>query len=753
MIKKIKNIKGLGIFSSWFAENDIEFGRYNLFYGRNGSGKSTLSALFRIIEKKELLAPYANAEFDIELNTTPVTNINHIFLIESPIIKVFNKDFVLENTKLEQGTAESIIYLGRENTILKQEIDDLKIKIIATQEAMNKSISEHQNKLNQQENFFVNAGRELKAFFSHTIYSQVNYNRNNASDVWEKIIAKPSLNECLIKEYYFQIKKSFIAQNQKKKKIENKYEKIDESLYTNLYDEIRAILKINPVIKTIKRLKDNPDIANWVQTGIAVHKNHTSNNCEFCGKPLDESKLVELENHFNEEFKQLQKTIEDKYKQISNLFLKEKIIETSNYYDDYLPTINASKENINEYIKGINKGLQDYLELLKVKFNNPLQISFRSHNISPSYFNSFNDDVDTINGTIDHQNKRIEEYETEAEKARQEIEIHLVAKKAIDEDFKKLLGTIKFSLEEKEEATKAFQSIVNLIAEKEKELQNDAIAIEEINDGLHKFLGINEISLERNTAGGYQLKRHGEIALNLSEGEKTAIALIYFIAKIKERDNDIKNTIIVLDDPISSFDSNHLFNAAHLIREEFHSEDEHGLKVLQLFVLTHNFHFFSLIKEFFQNKINVYTIKNIYADGKRKAIIKNADNALKHFSSEYHFLFSEVKTYCETVDKTYFDSHVVANMSRQLLESFLSFKYGRKKLENCFNEIEGFSDLAKVRKFVNHYSHRTTHGNNILGFNDNVFAESETLVPLVLKLMEHVDALHYKSMLARVNGS
>lgn len=169
MIKKIKNIKGLGIFSSWFAENDIEFGRYNLFYGRNGSGKSTLSALFRIIEKKELLAPYANAEFDIELNTTPVTNINHIFLIESPIIKVFNKDFVLENTKLEQGTAESIIYLGRENTILKQEIDDLKIKIIATQEAMNKSISEHQNKLNQQENFFVNAGRELKAFFSHTI--------------------------------------------------------------------------------------------------------------------------------------------------------------------------------------------------------------------------------------------------------------------------------------------------------------------------------------------------------------------------------------------------------------------------------------------------------------------------------------------------------------------------------------------------------------------------------------------------------
>src|SRR5690606_37378060 len=88
----------------------------------------------------------------------------------------------------------------------------------------------------------------------------------------------------------------------------------------------------------------------------------------------------------------------------------------------------------------------------------------------------------------------------------------------------------------------------------EDELKSDTLAIAEINTKLHKFLGRNDIALIRQDEGGYQLKRGKNIARNLSEGEKTSISLIYFFSKIQDNDANISRQIIVLDDPISSFD-------------------------------------------------------------------------------------------------------------------------------------------------------------------------------------------------------
>src|SRR5690606_3519103 len=110
-------------------------------------------------------------------------------------------------------------------------------------------------------------------------------------------------------------------------------------------------------------------------------------------------------------------------------------------------------------------------------------------------------------------------------------------------------------------------SLKEAIKRLEDELKSDTLAIEEINDNLHKFIGRSDITLERQEEGGYRLKRGGVVAKNLSEGEKTAISLIYFFSKIQENDAVKANQIIILDDPISSFDSNHLFNASSLIKK------------------------------------------------------------------------------------------------------------------------------------------------------------------------------------------
>ncbi|TOB56650.1 AAA family ATPase, partial [Vibrio parahaemolyticus] len=98
----------------------------------------------------------------------------------------------------------------------------------------------------------------------------------------------------------------------------------------------------------------------------------------------------------------------------------------------------------------------------------------------------------------------------------------------------------------------------------EAELSNESIAVDPFNDELAKFLGRTELKLEFDAKEkGYKISRNGtgKLANNLSEGEKTAIAFVYFVTKLKEHDNDIKETIVVVDDPVSSFDSNHLFHS------------------------------------------------------------------------------------------------------------------------------------------------------------------------------------------------
>ena len=93
-----------------------------------------------------------------------------------------------------------------------------------------------------------------------------------------------------------------------------------------------------------------------------------------------------------------------------------------------------------------------------------------------------------------------------------------------------------------------------------------------INEKLKSFLGREELIFEAtNTENeGYYIKRasNGVFAKSLSEGEKTAVALIYFLSKLNEENFDLNNGIVVIDDPISSLDSNSIFQAFGFIKAE-----------------------------------------------------------------------------------------------------------------------------------------------------------------------------------------
>ena len=81
----------------------------------------------------------------------------------------------------------------------------------------------------------------------------------------------------------------------------------------------------------------------------------------------------------------------------------------------------------------------------------------------------------------------------------------------------------------------------------------------------------------------------------LSEGDKSAIALAFFFAKLAVDNTNLCKKIIVFDDPISSFDSNRK-------TETLQRLSELSKKCKQLFLLTHNINF---AHQFYEKMKNV----------------------------------------------------------------------------------------------------------------------------------------------------
>src|SRR5690606_12810404 len=154
----------------------------------------------------------------------------------------------------------------------------------------------------------------------------------------------------------------------------------------------------------------------------------------------------------------------------------------------------------------------------------------------------------------------------------------------ISEKYGETEKDIKNQKEELDKVLKALNELEIEIKKLEAILINESVGADAFNKSLAQFIERKGISIEIDKSlKGYKLIRAGksETAKNLSEGEKTAIAFVYFISKLKENGNSIDKSLIIVDDPITSFDSNHLFHSYSFLKQECE-------KAQQLFILTHN---------------------------------------------------------------------------------------------------------------------------------------------------------------------
>jgi wobble nucleotide-excising tRNase len=774
-IKKIKSLNEFGIFQNYEWGELPHFKKYNLIYGWNRCGKTTLSRVFSSCEKKsifnkDLFKQYPiNGEFEITLSNNSYVKSKEIEK-SSLSIRVFNQDFIDENVSFEPSkSSNGIVYLSEKDIDSKKRFDKLKKANKDLKVKYNSAKKDKDSKQKLKNTFLQSVGREV----SNILFDKT-YNRKNV--------------ESKINEFGISTISNKILQDSNKIKLEDKVKRkvgkeislykpieIKMDLYGGLdgiYKHIKSLLAKEIVSETIDKLKDDEELNNWVKKGFEIHKSKDEyGKCLFCENTLSNQLFDKFSKHFSKDYIDLQTNIELFITLSKSLKFSPLPTGNSGIYPELKAEFTKKAENLNSSIKAFTDWLFMSSEsLLDEKNRNPFDKDLVEILDKPRDFEKeINNNISLLNEVISIHNQQVIGHNEEVTKSKELLELHTIAKAIVAEDFQKIEDELVLSLEKEKESRLNLRNNDDEISKIEKETSQIGSALSKINSHLKSYFGKDELLLDLDISKkGYLIYRDNVPASNLSEGEKTAIAFSYFIVKAEERDFKIGNSIIFIDDPISSLDSNFVYHSFSLIKEHFQ-----GAK--QLFISTHNFHFFNLIKEWYiqkNSKINkenielkkngedlktipseFYMVESFYKSDKRQSKLIVLDQTLKKFKSEYHFLFNNIIQFLSK-NPEYGDLYTIGNISRRFFEIYSDFKIpnsgnAKQKMEALLKEanLNGGNisemELNKVYKLINEYSHNYEPMSSIEHTDKS---ECNKAINILLRIVQYSDKKHYEIM-------
>lgn len=775
MINNINSISNLGIYKDYKIDDKLSpLNRFNLFYGWNGSGKTTISRLFRIIEKRNIPNDYSNIKFNIEINSQKYTEKTFRDINEN--VFVFNEEFIEENINWDESI-NKILLLSEDKIKEAQEYKLIKEEIKGNEETKTKGLKniflEENGKLNKEykniEDSYIKIAKNIKILFQTIDPSDREYANFNKIKVQNILNNEENLKKIIDNtETEEDIDKLIISAKNEKKEIINYTKKaVEEDKFLKIYNEIKQILSRVVTAKVIERLRENDDISNWVNQGLELNKKYKNEICEFCGNVISKERIEKLEAHFNEEVSKTKRELQNLLKELEIYNIKEDeiIIDKSLFYRENSNNIETLNKNIIEELIKLDEFIKKMKQSIEEKMNNPFkEIELNEMEKIKEILKSYNSYINLQEQYVKETNDKSINFEKKAKETKVKLVKYFLKTEFQNENIVYKRNEYKKNKERIDNIRQALEKKEQRLIELESALSNESLGAEKFNEKLNVFLGYDELRLEFNKGlKGYEIIRKSTKckAHKLSEGEKTAIAFVYFLTKLKENENKIENSIVVIDDPISSFDNNKLFSAYSCIKCEFDN-------CKQLFILTHNFNFFKLIRDWMQTKkekskdarekyYSIYRVEPKIEEGIRIGNIKNAGKSLNQ-TSEYDYVFDTVY---KMKDKELEESDIFncGNACRKLLEAFLSFKFPKQRgdilslLEKAFPDEEEIQNKNRVYKFINAYSHLNVIESTEVSDIDTMLAESKGIIQIILNKIEQLDSEHYKAMVHNSNST
>ena len=656
--------------------------KINLIFGNNGTGKTTLS---RALKDKRIES----------VSGESINNLNFV---------VYNVDYVKENFS-EKENFPGIFTLGKNNIEIENEIKNL-------EEKKNELLSKIDNNTGSlgSDNKKSSTGLYLELFKLKDVYEERFWNiktkldgsslkdyigpyRSSKEKFCNQLISEyeKSINNCDVPRKFDELEKEAKKIDSNQQNIISPIKKFDfQKLESLLQDKIFC----NPIVGKSdsegSALIDKLNNSDWVKAGLHFTK-HSEHHCPFCQQKISDVFINKLNEYFDETYKEQLNILKIASDSVKEIYEKvecsvERIL--SSYSDDFVENLELSK-----LLFSLKSEVSENIALINEKLKNPSKsISLK---FSKTIFDNLNLIVDKANNKISDYNLQIQNIDSTKNKIRKELW------SAIVQDEKKNIASYLKDRADIEKKVNNVQSEISLYKKQLSECEQNLISLkkkttsciptmEKINSQLDLF-GFSSFKLElTKDQNRYQLIRNSEKQASissLSEGERNFLSFLYFCSSFDVESNMGKSNVLVIDDPMSSMDSEVAYIVSTMIRRTF-QDIVNGKSIFkQIFVLSHNIFFMKELSQPIKGKKSF----SYYIINKKDnvSLIKMYDqNPIK---SSYEMLWEEYRDYVKGDSN---DVHYPAlNVMRRILEYFFNFK-SRETLQCLQDKFVGNQRIA-----------------------------------------------------------
>ena len=749
-INSIKRLRNCGIFRDFDWPSYLTpFNKYNLIYGWNGTGKTTIS---RTLRDLELNRHPSGHEVVLSVNDQEIRGVD--FPTSSIPIRTFNRDFIADNVfPTTGGDVPPILVLGQQSIENQKWLECFRRNLPAAEAAFAKARTEKAAADAALDKHCIAGGGIVRQSLRGSGTNPYNsYDKSDYRDLARQMERKDDAASHLLKEieidnlmnHYRSLPKATIDQIV-----------FHKPHFDSLKQKTEQLLSTTVVSQTIDSMKDDAKLSEWIRQGLELHRSRNASKCLYCDQTLPTERIMALESHFNAAYETLSASLREltaDIEQLSVFISQWTIPNRAQFYDYLVDEYDEIADEFEKYRESSKSYLNSLANIVAEKSRQPFTVMslHAAGLIVPE-----DGVVAQIIEIIGHHNEACDNHAGKVLNAGQKIEKAIVAGRS--HEFEELTSKIPKCETAITFAEDQVSSIRTEITRLEVEITEHRKPAEELNDDLRKYMGHEELHLEVKD-GGYTLTRSGVLVNQLSEGEITAIGLLYFLRTLTDHRFDFANGIVVLDDPVSSLDENSLFLAFGFIQERTRNAG-------QVLILTHNFAFFRQVRNWFhkvkgQNRKDVnrrpcrFFMLNCRSDANgRYSSIEQIDSLLEHFESDYHYLFSlVVKGACSQASSLE-ANYLMPNVARRLLEAFLAFRqpdvpgdlWEKMQYVNFANEKK-----IQILRFLHTYSHndgvgKPDHDLSLLSGTQDVLAE-------LLQLIKAEDNRHFERMMNLVSS-
>ena len=693
MIEKI-DIRNIATFDDSGIEiSDLK--KVNFIYGVNGSGKTTISKF--IHEPDKDLFKDCNLKWK---NDTPVKTL------------VYNKDF--RDRNFGKGTIDGVFTLGQATKEEAEEIENKQndLKELKVKGVQKKETIEAQTKKKE----------ELEEEFREEVWQGL-YKKHelNFKEAFKGYLQKRTFLTRLLQEYeinsvdiktheeLIEISKTIFGKTPVNL---SSIQVIDFSILTEI--ELKEIWNKKIIGKSdvdIAKLIQKININDWVNEG-RKYIQEGIDTCPFCQQPtIDNDFKKQLEDYFDESFMADTKLVSEnsqEYLRVSENILNElQIIEQNEKVNP------NSKLDIDKYssrLRTIESQFSTNKEIISNKIKEPSR-DFTLKNTSEQ-LQEIVTIIENANKEIKKHNEIVENFTTEKAKLISQVWRYLIEDfKVSIQNFVKNYNGLQKGLEslakDREKLLQDYLKLDKEVKELTKNITSIQPSIDEINKTLKSFGFKNfEIVPSKIGVNQYQIQREdGELAEStLSEGEVTFITFLYFLQLAKGSTDETTITddrVLIIDDPISSLDSNVLFVVSTLVKEIIKTVKAESSNIYQVILFTHNVYFHKEVS---------------FIDGRTKECSKTNYWILRRFDqistiqnyetknpiqNSYELLWRELK------DRDDRSCITIQNTMRRIVENYFKIlgKYGDDDLINKFENPQEKEICRSLISWINEGSH------------------------------------------------